>query len=221
MAMFTPLTAREGTEAIDTYLHRQAQQQLIGLGTGHYGSGGVNLGSAPAYMRRSVIRGEGDKVQKLDPQAGLAVAPGVTDQIKFGVQTGMGAVGVEMSYGMIANVIQMAYHLLPISHMRCVGVTKCRVGEEFTVKPNQPADAILGASGPAIFDFFEHLIMSRQLFDRDSDHTRDLQALLASIKQLKNKGIRVTAVWEAVQLQFQCFHHAIQIWAKSSVGHGP
>ena len=118
MAMFTPLTAREGTEAIGTYLQRQAQQQLLGLGAGHDGSGGVNLGSAPAHMRRSVIRGEGDKVQKLDPQAGLAVAPGVTDQIKFGVQTGMGAVGVEMLYGMIANVIQMAYHLLPISHMR-------------------------------------------------------------------------------------------------------
>jgi hypothetical protein len=25
-------------------------------------------------------------------------------------------------------------------------------------------------------------------------------------------------VWEAVQLQFQSFHHAIQNWAKSSVG---
>jgi hypothetical protein len=31
-------------------------------------------------------------------------------------------------------------------------------------------------------------------------------------------GIRVTAVWEAVRLQFQSFHHAIQNWAKSSVG---
>jgi hypothetical protein len=76
----------------------------------------------------------------------------------------------------------------------------------------------LGASGPAIFDFFEHLIMARQFFGCHSDHTRDLQASLASIKRLKNMGIRVTAVWEAVQLQFQSFHHAVQNWAKSSVG---
>jgi hypothetical protein len=122
LAMHAPLSAQEGGEALGAYLQRQAQQQLFGLGAGPDGSGGVDLGAAPPYMKRPVIRGKGDKVQKLDPQAGLAVAPGVAAHIKFGVQIGMGEVGVEMSYGMITHVIQMAYHLVHISHMGCVGV---------------------------------------------------------------------------------------------------
>jgi hypothetical protein len=74
LAMHAPLSAQEGGQALGAYFNRQAQQQLLGLGAGPDGSaGGINLGTAPPYMRRSVIRGEGDKVQKLDPQAGLAV----------------------------------------------------------------------------------------------------------------------------------------------------
>jgi hypothetical protein len=146
LAMHAPLSAQEGGQALGAYFNRQAQQQLLGLGAGPDGSDGINLGTAPPYMRRSVIRGEGDKVQKLDPRAGLAVAPGVAANIKFGVQIGMGEVGVEMSYGMIAHVIRLAYHEVHISHMGCVGVANCRVGEEFTVKVNPHADAALGAS---------------------------------------------------------------------------
>jgi hypothetical protein len=98
LAMHAPLSAQEGGQALGAYFNRQAQQQLLALGAGSGGSGGINLGTAPSCMRRSVIRGEGGKVQKLDPQAGLAVAPGVAANIKFAVQTGMGEVGVEMSY---------------------------------------------------------------------------------------------------------------------------
>jgi hypothetical protein len=220
LAMHAPLSAQEGGQALDAFFHRQAQQHLLALGDGSGGSGGINLGTAPACMRRSVIRGEGDKVQKLDPQAGLAVAPGVAADIKFAVQTGMGEVGVEMSYGMIAHVIQFAYHEVRIQHMRCVGLSNCRVGGEFTVKVNPTADTALAASGPAIFEFLEHLILARQLFDPDSVHTQDLAALLTSIKRAKNQGIRVKATWTAMQRQFQSFHHAIQNWAGSSAG-GP
>jgi hypothetical protein len=134
------------------------------------------------------------------------VAPGVAANIKFGVQTGMAGMGVEMSYGMIAHVIRFAYHEVHISHMRCVGLANCRVGEEFTVKVNPTADAALAASGPAIFEFLEHLILARQLFDPDSVHTHDLVSLLASIKRMKNQGIRVKATWGAMQRQFQSFH---------------
>jgi hypothetical protein len=94
------------------------------------------------------------------------------------------------------------------------------VGGEFTVKVNPTADTALAASGPAIFEFLEHLILARQLFDPDSVHTQDLVSLLASIKRMKNQGIRVKATWTAMQLQFQSFHHAIQNWAQSSAG-GP
>jgi hypothetical protein len=72
-------------------------------------------------------------VIKLDPQAGLAIAPGVSDEVWVLVQVKMREIGIEMSYGMAGNVVQMAYHLVPISSMQSKGSSQCRIGK-FTVK---------------------------------------------------------------------------------------
>ena len=85
---------------------------------------------------------------KLDPQAGLAIAPGVSDEVWILVQVKMREIGIEMSYGMVDNVVQMAYHLVPISSMRSEGSSQCRIGK-FTVKTNQPIDQKMQRMGSA------------------------------------------------------------------------
>jgi hypothetical protein len=154
-------------------------------------------------------------VIKLDPQAGLAIAPGVSDEVRVLVQVKMREIGIEMSYGMVDNVVQMAYHLVPISSMQSKGSSQCCIGK-FTVKTNQPIDQQMQRMGPAILELMDNLILTRQLFDPTSVHTIDLQLVLGSIKKLKNRLLRVDDVWEALMTQFQCFHQLIQNWAKSS-----
>jgi hypothetical protein len=215
VAPLKPYSMTEGVEAMDVFLGRQAEQQRLGMGFAADGSGGLNLDTAPEYVKRALYRGDGDKVIKLDPQAGLPIAPGVSGKVRVLVQVKMREIGIEMSYDMVDKVVQMAYHLVPISDMQSKGSSQCRIGE-FTVKTNQPADQKMQRMGPAILELLDNLILTRQLFDPTSVHTIDLQVVLAQIKHLKNRMLRVDDVWEALTTQFQCFHQLIQNWAKSS-----
>jgi hypothetical protein len=149
----------ESAEVLDTFMGRQTQQQRLGLGIAGDGSSGVNLAAAPAYVMRAILRGEGDKIVKLDPRAGLVVAPGVLGEVKIRTQVSMRKFGIELSYAMVENIVRMAYHQLPISGLQCKGTTACRIGE-FTAKTNQPIDvelAELGGVGSAILEFFDNL----------------------------------------------------------------
>ena len=72
----------EGVEAMGTFLGRQAEQQRLGMGFAADGSAGLNLGAAPNYVKRAMYRGDGDKVIKLDPRAGLPIAPGISAEVR-------------------------------------------------------------------------------------------------------------------------------------------
>jgi hypothetical protein len=148
----------ESAVALDTYLGRQTQQQRLGMGFAGDGSGGLNLDAAPTFVKRALLRGDGDKVAKLDPQAGPAVAPGVSGEVQVRVQITMRRLGIELSYGMVDNIVRMACHQLPISGMQCKGVSVCRIGE-FTVKTNQAIDREMGQT--AILEFLDNLILAK------------------------------------------------------------
>jgi hypothetical protein len=127
MSSFKPYSMTEGVEAMSTFLGRRAEQQRLGMGFAADGSGGLNLDTAPDYLKRALYRGDGDKVIKLDPQAGLLIAPGVSGEVRVLVQVQMRGIGVEMSYGMVDNVVQLAYHQVPISGMQSKGSSQCRM----------------------------------------------------------------------------------------------
>jgi hypothetical protein len=118
MTSFKPYSMTEGVEAMGIFLGRQAEQQRLGMGFAADGSGGLSLDAAPDYVKRAMYRGDGDKAIKLDPQAGLPIAPGISGEVRVLVQVKMRGIGVEMSYGMVDNVVQLGYHMVPISGMQ-------------------------------------------------------------------------------------------------------
>ena len=217
MEAFSRETPPDGVHSLAAQMTRERNQQRCGLGVGVDGSGSMNFGAAPEAVQMAVILGRGDDRIKVQ-SAGVAIAPGVSFAIQTAIQTGARGQGVFVTLKEATLIIQQQYYKIGVLSLIVRSIGECGIGDATKPAPKiNPEDDPTIPGGEDIINFLENLVMCREFFDRDSQHTNDLRAIVHNVKVARRQNFRVRHVWPALKTMFQCYHQQLTLYASTSV----